>query len=509
MGVKPGALDDWRDYFRTSSSDIFDIIEHAIMVAASDCPQEFRIRRDRIAEKLFSCKLAKCVVCDNVELSVPAGGDGGGEEGRGCCKIVKFEEGGGGGGGSKGSKVNSSRDDQVVEMNVMMNQLSNYSFGEAEALTDEIEEESQIVGEVLRIKEILDNCQDESDSVLFESLRRLQLMVLSVDSLKSVLTYLALFMPQATEIGKSVNALRKHSSKEIRHLARTLIEFWKDMVDEWVNATAAIGGTEGTPESVNPSVVDDEEGLPSPPLDEGVFFATNTTMELSQVCVCVCLFLFFDGMDDDGNPRNSGEFNKNRENGRKPPREDRNIPKQKPRETHAPVIDKKGDEMRPALKKQGAVAKLSKPSSNTESGPGRPTKAVHVERKVSNGTKFQEKPDKATIIQKPLAVQQDKCLDDTARLEAAKRRLHERYQQAENGPGVLEMKLFYSMFMFSIAYPNLNIGRDIIFFEQQAKRQRTIQVMELHDLPKQGLGSHRNANMRPGNHNRHWANGRR
>lgn len=451
MGVKPGALDDWRDYFRTSSSDIFDIIEHAIMVAASDCPQEFRIRRDRIAEKLFSCKLAKCVVCDNVELSVPAGGDGGGEVGGGCCKIVKFEEGGGGGGGSKGSKVNSCRDDQVVEMNVMMN--SNYSFGEAEALTDEIEEESQIVGEVLRIKEILDNCQDESDSVLFDSLRRLQLMVLSVDSLK------------ATEIGKSVNALRKHSSKEIRHLARTLIEFWKDMVDEWVNATAAIGGTEGTPESVNPSVVDDEEGLPSPPLDEGAFFATNTTMELSQ---------FFDGMDDDGNPRNSGEFNKNRENGRKPPREDRNIPKQKPRETHAPVIDKMGDEMRPALKKQGAVAKPSKPSSNTESGPGRPTKAVHVERKVSNGTKFQEKSDKATIIQKPLAVQQDKCLDDTARLEAAKRRLHERYQQAEN-----------------------------------AKRQRTIQVMELHDLPKQGLGSHRNANMRPGNHNRHWANGGR
>lgn len=128
-----------------------------------------------------------------------------------------------------------------------------------------------------------------------------------------------------------------------------------------------------------------------------------------------------------------------------------------------------GDEMRPALKKQGAVAKPSKPSSNTESGPGRPTKAVHVERKVSNGTKFQEKSDKATIIQKPLAVQQDvsitpklchvvhflvhqllshfwlfgfvfkllqKCLDDTARLEAAKRRLHERYQQAENGSSI-------------------------------------------------------------------------
>jgi hypothetical protein len=48
-------------------------------------------------------------------------------------------------------------------------------------------------------------------------------------------------------------------------------------------------GDEGTPDSVNPSVVDEEEGLPSPPLDEGAFFATQpTSMELSQVC-----FLFF------------------------------------------------------------------------------------------------------------------------------------------------------------------------------------------------------------------------
>ena len=33
------------------------------------------------------------------------------------------------------------------------------------------------------------------------------------------------FFFQATEIGKAVNQLRKHVSKEIRHLARTLIEY--------------------------------------------------------------------------------------------------------------------------------------------------------------------------------------------------------------------------------------------------------------------------------------------
>ncbi|GLT62937.1 hypothetical protein SLA2020_433410 [Shorea laevis] len=251
-------------------------------------------KSDRIAERLFSSRLTRCSGCDRVELAVPAGEE---EEEAvdddGGCKSSEFDRDGCEfeAGGSKESKANSSRDDHG-EMNMIQ---VNYSYGEAEALTDEIEEESQIVGEVLRIKEILYNSEEESDSVLFDSLRRLELMALSVDTLK------------ATEIGKAVNRLRKHASKEIRHLARTLIVGWKDLVDEWVSATAAISGAEGTPDSVNPSVVDEEEGLPSPPLDDGVFFATQpTSMELSQ---------FFDGMDDDGNPRN--EFSKNRDNGRK------------------------------------------------------------------------------------------------------------------------------------------------------------------------------------------------
>lgn len=45
-------------------------------------------------------------------------------------------------------------------------------------------------------------------------------------------------------------------------------------------------GAEGTPDSVNPSVVDEEEGLPSPPLDELAFFAgPSAGIELSQVFV--------------------------------------------------------------------------------------------------------------------------------------------------------------------------------------------------------------------------------
>ncbi|XP_038684128.1 probable mediator of RNA polymerase II transcription subunit 26b isoform X2 [Tripterygium wilfordii] len=452
--MKSASLDHWRDYFRSANSDIFDIIDHAVMVAAADCPKEFRLRRDRIAEKLFCCTFNRC--SDRVGSPVAgrpgsAVSDDGGDEDRVCNRGFQREFGAG---GSKESKVNStSRDDREnEEMQNGTHMVSNYSFGDAEALTDEIEEAHQTVEELLRIKDILHNSEDESDTVLSDSLRRLQLMALSVDMLK------------ATEIGKTVNGLRKHGSSQIRHLARTLIEVWKELVDEWVNGTKAVaGGEEGTPDSMNPSVLDEEEGLPSPPLDEGVFFATQpTSMELSQ---------FFDGMDDDGNPRNNGEFIKHHENGRRPSPKNQNIIKRKqknPNEGNGFMKENKSH----LIKRQEAVVKTSKPS-NLASGPGRPQK-VSTEQKVVSESKLLRRSDKATVQKKPLNAQQD-CSDEVTvqrKLEATKRKLQESYQQAEN-----------------------------------AKKQRTIQVVELHDIPKQGLG-HKNQPMRAGHHNRQWAQGR-
>ncbi|KAH6779588.1 hypothetical protein C2S52_010825 [Perilla frutescens var. hirtella] len=466
-------LDKWRDYFRSASSDIFNIIEHAILVAASDCPYDFKLKRDRIAEMLFTCKVIKCFGCDKIELAVP-NTDGLEESG----DKLKSEIDAGGSKDTKESKVNSSsRDDydddlrEVMEMNT--NHVANYSYGdaEAEALTDEIEEESQFYGEVLRIKDVIDNFEEESDALLFDSLRKLQLTPLSVEMLK------------ATEIGKSVNALRKHGSKEIRNLVRTLIEDWKVMVDSWVNATAAVA--EMATESVKTSAIEEEEeGLPSPPLDEGAFFATPTSMELSQ---------FFDGMDDDGNPRNSGEFNRNRETGRKPtfPKTDtHNWKVQDPHDSRAPPNDRKPEPKRnqeATLMKQAPPYKPNRPSVD-ESGPGRPKPPSSesapgrlkpsAKPKVDNETKFQQKSENRPIQRKPMPPQQELNSKNEAsvwiKLEAAKRKLQERYQEAEN-----------------------------------AKKQRTIQVVELQDLPKQSLAQ-RNPHMRPGNHNRQWgANGRR
>ncbi|KAL3534709.1 hypothetical protein ACH5RR_003170 [Cinchona calisaya] len=470
MGKTSGLLDEWREYFLSANSDIFGIIERAITIAAIDSPKEFKSRRDRIAEMLFTCKVTKCFGCDKLELAVPNGG---------CDKVkeeeeeekdkydsesdrgIKVEEVG----RCKESKENCNGIDNhgdcdavVMERN-LNHQVSSYSYGEAEALTDEIEEESQNLGEVMRIKEILENGEDEPDSVLFDSLRRLQIMVLSVEVLK------------ATEIGKSVNALRRHGSKQIRLLAKSLVDGWVVMVDDWMNATAAIAH-EGTPESMKKSdLVDEEEGLPSPPLDEGFLFATqNISMELSQ---------FFDGMDDDGNPRNSGEFNKNRDNGRKPSLEKQNVPKRK-QQIHdglsSPLKDWKGEQLmkrEAVMKKQAAVAKPIKPSF-WESGPGRPAKPSVDQYQM----KSQQNSDKGTIQKRELHSQHNKlrCSDETdvqLKLEASKRKLQERYQEAEN-----------------------------------AKRQRTVQVMELHDIPKQNLGQ-RNPHMRPGNFSRHRASGHR
>ncbi|XP_044506672.1 probable mediator of RNA polymerase II transcription subunit 26b isoform X2 [Mangifera indica] len=445
-----GSLDKWRNYFRTAKGNIFDIIDHAVMVAALDCPKEFKLRRDRIAEKLFTCKVIWCLGCKREELNVPGNDSDDDEDDMIGCKIDE-------GGRSKENKVTSSSDDRDnnndlhVSIDNDNQNLSNFSYGEAEALTDEIEEESQTVGEVLRIKEILDNNQDESDSVLFDCLRRLQLMALTVDALK------------ATEIGKVVNGLRKHGSKQIRHLSRILIDGWKDLVDEWVSATKAVA--EGTPDSVDPSVLDEEEGLPSPPLDDLAFFtAPSAGIELSE---------FFDGMDDDGNPRNSGEFIKNRENGRKPPVEQQNIVKRKQRTTDEVNLHAK-ESNRQQLKKQESVVKPNKPPS-TNSGPGRPPKQNTAQR-INSESMLHQKTDKAAIHKRQLNSQQDrfKSSDEVAvqeKLEATKRKLQESYQQAQN-----------------------------------AKKQRTIQVMELSDLPKQGLG-HRNQHARPGNNNRNWANG--
>lgn len=158
MAMKSNKLEYWRSFFSTANEDIFDIIEYAIVVAASDCPKDFKLRRDRIAERLFGCRWVRCLGCDRVEMAVPEEEDGDddgglleGGDGVGRCSCAARSVG-------KESVINGSPDEQALEMNQFCN---NYSDTDVEALTDEIEEKSQTIEEVLRIKKVLNDHQNE------------------------------------------------------------------------------------------------------------------------------------------------------------------------------------------------------------------------------------------------------------------------------------------------------------------------------------------------------------
>lgn len=532
-------LDRWRGFFRGAGAGICDVIENAILVAAADAPRDLLHRRDRIAERLFTALRRDAAppsfgsAAASTTPATPV------EEDKGSVRRVAEKEckvdsssngthgGGGHGHGHADEDDDSDSDDERLRRAAASNYGHNYDDDddedgdqqeedeqhhaaddteegeedhdaeELEALTNEIDEESQIVGEVLRIKELLLHKEDHSDATLFDSLRRLQLMQLSVSTLK------------ATEIGRAVNRLRKHNSREIRHLVCTLIEGWKVLVDEWVSTTNA-ALTENSPGSSNPSVVDEEEeGLPSPPLDEGAFFATQTTsIQLSE---------FFDEMDEDGNLRHSNDpslGNKRGNNGGRLASHS-TVARQDPPRSYPGVVERvqprrlelarQEPPMRQAnpqtlqssslqAKPHGALNKQSNNPSSYESGPGRPVKAA--QQRPFGDMKPKQTREHVAIERKPMASQTDKSrpgarpsagaklelakpkvyddgLDNNRKLEAAKRRLQERYQEAEN-----------------------------------AKRQRTIQVMELGDIPKP-KNQNRQPVVKSRNSLRNWANGRR
>ncbi|KAF3588627.1 hypothetical protein F2Q69_00032000, partial [Brassica cretica] len=402
--MKPSqdSLDDWRDYFRRGDSDIFGIINHAIILAAADFPNEFKSRRDGIAQLLFSRNASRsCIGCGREDNHETVGGSGG-----------RDDSGGAGGGEEDEKKVN---DNEIV------------------------------VDEVVRIRDILLNKEDESNSVLFHSLRKLESMSLSVDLLKG------------TEIGKAVNGLRKHGSDKIRELAKALFAEWKELVDQWMNSTNEIAGSqylanagdEGTPESANYSVVDEAEAFPSPPHDLDFLAPEPTGFELSQVLckhifplsyfvLVIILFatlfstlkLFLIPLVMFSDPRHSVE------------------PKRKsmrrPEGTREPNLVGRYNKNQ-QTRREEVDARPMKHSATVFDEPRRQPKQTR-EQMVHP---IQRKP--IVIPEQKRNSQQDKlkAMDPDAKFEFAKRKLQESYQQHD-----------------------------------KAKRQRTIQVLET--IPKQG-----------------------
>nr|GMD85638.1 probable mediator of RNA polymerase II transcription subunit 26B [Ipomoea batatas] len=258
------------------------------MVAAVDYPNELRKNRVFITEMVFACIVTKCFGCNNVELVVP---NAYGEEVEAKLRANAVNEAG--------------KSSDIIDDNNKT--TSNSGLEDAdEVLSDGIDEECRNIVEVMRIKGILDYHGDEKcEAVVIDSLRKLQSMTLSLETLK------------VTDIGKSVSPLKKKESKQIKQLARGLIADWTAKVDEWAESIEAAEGTECTPESSKPPVEEEEGGLPSPPMDEGAFF-TLSAMELTK---------FFDDFDEDGNLQISWDFNETHEDGRNASRGNQNVPK--------------------------------------------------------------------------------------------------------------------------------------------------------------------------------------
>ncbi|KAJ8435446.1 hypothetical protein Cgig2_012567 [Carnegiea gigantea] len=67
MGADSGDLDSWRIFFRTTGTNIFDVINNGIVVAAQDHPLDLKLRRDQIVHLLYH----HCCPCNPIEMSIP------------------------------------------------------------------------------------------------------------------------------------------------------------------------------------------------------------------------------------------------------------------------------------------------------------------------------------------------------------------------------------------------------------------------------------------------------
>ncbi|KAI5069327.1 hypothetical protein GOP47_0015628 [Adiantum capillus-veneris] len=241
-------MERWRSFFAKSKADIWTLIQQAITVAAADYPQDFRARRDQIAETLFDRSLLRQHVTDDPCLIYEV-------RGTGPAHMLK-------------APINAGDTGRPLH-------------DDAEALSDELEEEALILRDLHCIKATLVDV-DQPENVILEALQRLQYIQISVDNLK------------ATEIGKHVRNLKRHSSQRVKAIAKELMRQWKLLVDEWMISVKDVTATAATTISRTDCAVDgnDGAGLLEPPLDEGALLDTGVPdVDLSQ------LFNFVDGED--------------------------------------------------------------------------------------------------------------------------------------------------------------------------------------------------------------------
>ncbi|CAN6206266.1 unnamed protein product [Urochloa humidicola] len=448
--MAPPSRDYWIGFFRGAGDSIFDAIDAAITVAASDHPGALRERRDGIAERLFTALLVTgATAAPGAAAAVAAAAAA-----------------------AAGTPVAGAPTPVQLHPEGAASVPSLCSSDRAEAITDDGAPrcDDPVLAETERIKAILLNDQEKSEAELLELLRRLQELDLAFDTL------------DVTAIGKAVANFRKHSSKQIRNLVRSLIEGWKHTVDVWI-ARRREAVVDQTPQSMGPSSLEQEDrGVASTPMDERDLFATpSTTMRLSEENQAS---KFTDGMDDDGSVmnntgRDSGQrYPMNQEPARRPPSMgQRYDPDPYWRQEQPAMRQPRPQELSNGQTKEQFVAEMLARPSNAESGPGRPQARPrqHQEASPAQGRPQSASSEKPAAQHDANSVRAKLELAKNAKLEAAKRKLQEGYQEFDN-----------------------------------AKKQRTIQMVDPQNLPKQGNNRNFQPSGKPRNNsninsNRNWS----
>ncbi|KAH7307425.1 hypothetical protein KP509_22G058100 [Ceratopteris richardii] len=246
----------WRSFFEASTEDIWTLIHRAIIEAALDYPKEFRRQRDRIGEILFDRRLVQDRADDDADDC---------EEGEFRKISPSFKC-------TTPNVAGWSEQHEVVRGDGDIRSCGKLN-DDAQALSDELEEENHILGDLNSMKEALQD-GDQPESNILELLQRLKYMPITVKHLK------------VTEFGKLVRSLKKHPSKRVQSVARELMKQWKALIDEWIDSekhanTETVAGPSGDYGCLQNDICAGRS-LP-PPLDEGAPFAASDPANASQV----------------------------------------------------------------------------------------------------------------------------------------------------------------------------------------------------------------------------------
>ncbi|KAI5058569.1 hypothetical protein GOP47_0026739 [Adiantum capillus-veneris] len=280
-------MERWRSYFAKSEADIWTVIQQAINIAAIDFPMDFRERRGEIAETLFARNLstmhAKPISHDSKLITSEA-------------DELRESDGRPWPMAKQPCHNHPNEDATLVTHSVIhasdddgARAVCHSNHQDAEAFSAEQEKDALLIRDINGIKKSITS-GDQAENVVVEALQRLQYMQITVGALK------------ATEIGKHVKVLKKHPSKMVRALVKDLVRDWKILVDEWATG-ATIGPTTAveTGSGDSPKAPNEGDRLPSPPLNESVHpEAGALSVDLSKLFSFIDEEICTEGKDGNG-----------------------------------------------------------------------------------------------------------------------------------------------------------------------------------------------------------------